>query len=77
MPEVASTEDPTDPSRKGQWIRALADLMADPDTSQRVEFVAWFSVHDRSWPDCQWEYDSSPASTAAMAEAIARFAASG
>lgn len=70
IPEIASTEDPEDPDRKAEWIRELADLLADPTIADRVEFVAWFSIHDRSWPSCQWEHDSSPQAAAALHDLI-------
>ncbi len=73
IPEIASTEDPDDPARKADWIVALAEHLGSDDVAADLEYVAWFSVHDRSWPDCLWEYDSSPASAAAFADAVAWF----
>lgn len=74
IPEIASTEDPIDPGRKPEWIRALGDTLESSDLEGHVEFVAWFSVVDKSWPECEWLYDSSLASADALAELIARFA---
>lgn len=70
VPEIASTEHPDDSKRKADWIRELGDVLADPAVAEQLEFLIWFSVHDRAWPDCQWEYDSSPQSTAAMADLL-------
>jgi hypothetical protein len=77
IPEVASTEDPEDPTRKAGWIADLGEAVASPDLAERLEFVAWFSVHDDSWPDCAWEYDSSPASARALAALVTRFGSAG
>jgi len=74
IPEIASTEDPEDPARKAEWIRQLGDVAADAELGSQIEFVAWFSVHDRSWPDCEWEYDSSSVSATAFTDLVARFA---
>lgn len=74
IPEIASTEDPLDPGRKPEWIRALGDALESPDLAGHIEFVAWFSVVDSSWPDCDWVYDSSLESADALAELVARFA---
>lgn len=63
--EIGSTEDPTDPSRKADWILALDEYL-DTEAAQHIAFVAWFSVHDRGWPDCIWAYDSSPLSIEAF-----------
>jgi hypothetical protein len=76
IPEIASTEDPHQPARKAEWIRALGTLMADDDLGVPIEFVAWFSVTDRNWPDCQWPDDSSPISAAAIDDLITWFAQS-
>jgi hypothetical protein len=74
IPEVASTEDPDDPDRKAGWITELGDVIAAPEVADHLEFAAWFSVHDATWPGCAWEYDSSPASARALADLVARFA---
>jgi hypothetical protein len=73
IPEIASTEDPDDPDRKARWIDDLGAVIASAGVAEHLELVAWFSVHDRSWPECEWEHDSSPASAAALARLIARF----
>ncbi|MEL7206719.1 MAG: hypothetical protein AAGK32_00545 [Actinomycetota bacterium] len=70
IPEIGSAEDGADPGRKAVWIRALGQYLADDEVAPHVEFVAWFSVHDRSWPDCDWAYDSSPLSAAAFGELL-------
>ncbi len=64
--EIASTEDPADPGRKARWIDDLGRHLAEPEVAATTEYVAWFSVHDRNWPDCRWEIDSSPRSTEAF-----------
>lgn len=68
--EIGSTEDVDDPSRKAEWIRSLGRLLADEEVAHRIAFVAWFSVHDPTWPDCQWAHDSSPRSAAAFGELL-------
>ena len=70
IPEIASTEDLGDPNRKAAWILELAATVADPDIGPHLEFVAWFNVHDPSWPDCRWAIDSSPASASAFAHLL-------
>ncbi len=74
VPEIASTEDPADPDRKAAWIEDLGRYLGRPDVAERVEFVAWFSVHDRAWPNCRWAYDSSPVSAEAFAGVVADLA---
>ena len=74
IPEVASTEDPDDPLRKAQWIEDLGDAITALDVANRIEFVAWFSVHDDSWPNCDWRHDSSPAAADRFSDVVRRFA---
>jgi hypothetical protein len=74
MPEIASTEDPNRAGRKAEWIRQLGDYVASGSVDVPIEFLAWFSVHDRSWPDCLWEHDSSPSAETAISELITSFA---
>lgn len=64
--EIGSTEDPRDPSRKADWIDALDTYLHTEQAIEHIAFVAWFSVHDRGWPDCNWAYDSSPLSIEAF-----------
>lgn len=71
VPEIASTEDPTDPSAKAAWILDLARTLADPAVGPDVEYAAWFPGHDAAWPRCRWAWDSTPASAQAMASALA------
>ncbi|MEM7341620.1 MAG: hypothetical protein AAF467_23435 [Actinomycetota bacterium] len=77
VPEIASSEDWANPQRKADWIDALADTLATPLVAEQVEFVAWFSVIDRSWPGCAWPYDSSTESADAFARLISRFEPAG
>ncbi len=70
IPEIASTEDPADSLRKATWIVELAQTLASPAVADHLEFAAWFSVDDPSWPACQWRYDSSAASRQAMARVV-------
>lgn len=71
VPEIASTEDPADPSAKAAWILDLAQTLADPEVAPDVEYAAWFPGHDQAWPRCRWAWDSTPASARAMASALA------
>ncbi len=71
VPEIASTEDPADPSAKAAWILELARTLADPAVAPDIEYAAWFPAHDPAWPRCRWAWDSSPASSLAMARALA------
>ena len=73
LPEIASTEDPDDPDRKAEWIVDLAMTLGSPEVAERLEFAAWFSVEDRSWPECDWGYDSSPPSAVAFAGIVGWF----
>ncbi|MEM9135330.1 MAG: hypothetical protein AAF962_01535 [Actinomycetota bacterium] len=68
--EIGSTEDPTDPSRKADWIDALDAYLHTEAAAEHIAFVAWFSVHDRGWPDCNWAYDSSPLSIEAFSRLL-------
>ncbi|MEZ5411292.1 MAG: hypothetical protein R2761_24900 [Acidimicrobiales bacterium] len=70
VPETASTEDPADPEAKAAWILDLARTLADPAIAPQIEYAAWFSGQDASWPRCRWAWDSSPASARAMAAAL-------
>ncbi len=74
IPEIASTEDSSQPGRKAEWIRDLGAFMTSDEIGVPIEFVAWFSVTDRDWPECQWTYDSSPTAAAAINDLIAWFA---
>lgn len=67
IPEIASTEDPGDRNRKGDWILDLAATLGSPEVADRLAFAAWFDVHDPTWPSCRWSIDSSAASSAAFA----------
>lgn len=70
--EIASTEDPDDPTRKAQWIDALGDYLSRPSVAADLEHVTWFSVHDAGWPDCDWAWDSSPQSAEAFTRLVKR-----
>ncbi len=67
IPEIASTEDPDDPTRKAEWILDLAATLGSPEVADRIAFAAWFDAHDPTWPSCRWGIDSSPASADAFA----------
>lgn len=71
VPEIASTEDPADPSAKATWILDLARTLADPAVAPDIEYAAWFPGPDPAWPRCRWAWDSTPASARAMATALA------
>ncbi len=71
VPEIASTEDPADPSAKATWVLDLARTLADPAVAPDIEYAAWFPGHDPAWPRCRWAWDSTPASARAMASALA------
>ncbi len=68
--EIASTEDPADPERKGAWIDDLTNTLRDPALS-RVEVVLWFHGPDPDSDRCDWWIDSSPAATAAIRDLAA------
>ncbi|MCP3933784.1 MAG: hypothetical protein GY708_00275 [Actinomycetia bacterium] len=65
LTEVASAEDPADPSRKGEWVNDAQTMFADPIYDQFTTIASFNVVH--SWTaDCVWYIDSSPASLAAF-----------
>ncbi|MEZ5342931.1 MAG: hypothetical protein R2706_16255 [Acidimicrobiales bacterium] len=43
-----------------------ARTLATPRYQAGVEYVSWFSVHDGNYPNCDWNYDSSPESAEAF-----------
>lgn len=73
VPEIASTEDPTDAGRKADWVHQLGQYLNSGELAAPIEFVAWFNVHDRSWPNCNWAYNSTPDSAQAVTDLIAFF----
>lgn len=73
IPEIASTEDPADPDRKAAWIDELGETLASSTVAPHLEYAAWFSVSDRGWPNCEWEYNSSVQSAEALTGLIAWF----
>lgn len=70
--ETASVEDLEQPGRKAEWIRNAADYLSDPDVAAKFEYVSWFNVTapGGTWPDCVWDYDTSPESAEAFAELV-------
>lgn len=77
VPEIASTEDPHDPERKAAWILELAAFLGTPDVAEHLAFVAWFDVHDATWPNCDWAVDSTPASFQAFEDLLTALAPRG
>lgn len=74
LPEVASVEDPAVEGRKADWLDEAGAMLSNPDLAEDVAFVAWFDVTAPGgvFPDCVWDFDSSPSS----AEAFGRLARS-
>ncbi len=70
--ETASVEDPDQPGRKAEWIRHAASYLSDPIVASEFEYVSWFNVTSPggTYPDCVWDYDTSPESAAAFAELV-------
>ena len=70
IPEFASAEDPSDPTRRAEWMRNAAAFLARPDVAADIEFAAWFNVTapGGTYPDCVWDYDTTPASAEAFAD---------
>lgn len=68
--ETASVEDLDQPGRKAEWIRNAAMYLSDPAVAARFEYVSWFNVTapGGTYPDCVWDYDTSPESAEAFAE---------
>ncbi len=68
--ETASVEDQAQPGRKAEWIRNAANYLADPEVASRFEYVSWFNVTapGGTYPDCVWDYDTSPESRDAFVE---------
>ena len=65
--ELGSAEDPTDPTRKGEWIADVQNLFKDPTYSQ-FTLVAYFNLHhDKGIFDCDWRISTSTAATDAFA----------
>ena len=68
VPEFASASDKSDPARKAEWMRDAALTLNSPRYQSGVEYVSWFNVHDRGYPDCDWNYDTTPGTSQAFAE---------
>ncbi len=68
--ETASVEDLAQPGRKAEWIRNAAAYLADPGVAAKFEYVSWFNVTapGGTYPDCVWDYDTSPESRDAFVE---------
>ena len=65
--ELGSAEDPTDSTRKGEWIADVQNLFKDPTYSQ-FTLVAYFNLHhDKGIFDCDWRISTSTAATDAFA----------
>lgn len=72
LPEVASVEDPGVEGRKGEWLDEATETLTSPDLVDDVAFVAWFDVTAPGgvFPDCVWDYDSSPSSAEAFGRLV-------
>lgn len=69
--ELGSAEDPTDPTRKGEWIADVQNLFKDPTYSQFTH-VSYFNLHhDEGIFDCDWRVSTSTAATDAFVELAA------
>ncbi len=70
--ETASVEDPARLGRKAEWIRDAAEYLKDPSVAARFEYVSWFNVTapGGTYPDCVWDYDTSPSSSEAFRELV-------
>ena len=64
LAEWASTEDPQDPTRKGQWITQAREALKDPLYDQIIG-VLYFHKFRPGTP-CTWYVDSTPASLSAF-----------
>ncbi len=64
LPEFGSVEDRSNLDRKADWIVNAERTLLVPDVAAAIEFVIWFDVTapGGTWPDCVWDYDTSPAS---------------
>ena len=64
--ELGSVEDPTDPTRKREWIADVQNLFKDPTYSQ-FSLVSYFNLHhDEGVIDCDWQISTSFAATDAF-----------
>ncbi len=70
LPELASVEDRDNLDRKAEWIINAERTLLAPGTVDLIEFVIWFDVTapGGTWPDCVWDYDTSPAARDAFAQ---------
>ncbi len=59
LAEFGTVEDPTQPSRKANWLLAARGLMATPNYS-RFTVAAYFDVIDGNHPNCNWRINTSP-----------------
>ena len=66
LPEWGSTEDPTDPGRKAEWIRD-ARRQLKKRAFRRVKMVLYFQTINPAKPGCSWPVDSSDTATNAFA----------
>jgi hypothetical protein len=64
LAEWASTEDPADPTRKGQWIAQVREALKAPAYDQIIG-VLYFHKNRPGTP-CTWFVDSTPASLSAF-----------
>jgi hypothetical protein len=74
--EFGSVEDPAQPGRKAQWFRDAADFLLRPEVADDIVYVSYFNVTapGGTYPDCVWDFDTSPESAEAFAELVRRLA---
>ena len=65
LPEWATVEDPDQPGRKAEFIGQMQSLLQEPEWSQ-MKSVLYFNRQGTAYPTCNWAFDSSESSRAAL-----------
>ena len=65
LPEWATVEDPDQPGRKAEYISQMQQMLQEPEWDQ-ITTALYFHRKGTAFPTCDWSYDTSASSTAAL-----------
>ena len=65
LPEWATVEDPAQPGRKAEYIAQMQEMLKTPEWDQ-ITTAMYFHRVGTAYPTCNWSYDTSESSRAAL-----------